>query len=55
MCLCFNVLKSARLVLNVFVVIQGVVTVGDYDGTLSQLHMETGHFVADQEENDGKR
>ena len=30
-------------------------TVGDYDGTLTQLHLETGHFVSDRDENGGRR
>ena len=35
--------------------IQGVVTVGDYDGVVSQMHLESGHFVADLDEHGGKR
>lgn len=36
-------------------VLQGVVTVGDYDGVVSQMHLESGHFVADIDEHHGQR
>ncbi|KAL3152751.1 hypothetical protein ABBQ38_012338 [Trebouxia sp. C0009 RCD-2024] len=34
---------------------QGVVTVGDYDGVVSQMHLESGHFVADLDNHGGQR
>lgn len=34
---------------------QGVVTVGDYDGVVSQIHLESGHFIADLDDHGGQR
>jgi hypothetical protein len=34
---------------------QGVVTVGDYDGVVAQVHIASGHLVADVDEHDGRR
>ena len=34
---------------------QGIVTVGDYDGVVSQVHVASGHLVADVDEHDGRR
>ena len=34
---------------------QGVVTVGDYDGVVSQMHLESGHFIADIDDHGGSR
>ena len=28
---------------------------GDYDGVVSQLHLESGHFVADLDDHGGQR
>ena len=36
-------------------VLQGVVTVGDYDGVVAQVHIASGHLVADVDEHDGRR
>ena len=33
----------------------GVVTVGDYDGVVVQLDLESGHLVAEQDEHSGRR
>lgn len=33
----------------------GVITVGDYDGSVQQVHLETGHFIADADEHGGRR
>lgn len=35
--------------------VQGVVTVGDYDGVVSQIHVESGHFIADLDDHGGQR
>ena len=35
--------------------VQGVVTVGDYDGVVSQMHLESGHFIADIDDHGGSR
>ena len=35
--------------------LQGVVTVGDYDGVVSQMHLESGHFIADLDDHGGSR
>lgn len=35
--------------------VQGVITVGDYDGVVSQIHLESGHFVADLDDHGGQR
>ena len=32
---------------------QGVVTVGDYDGVVAQVHIDSGHLVADVDEHAG--
>ena len=34
---------------------QGIVTVGDYDGVVSQVHVASGHLVADVDEHAGRR
>lgn len=39
----------------VSVFMQGVVTVGDYDGVVSQIHLESGHFIADLDDHNGQR
>lgn len=35
--------------------LQGVVSVGDYDGVISQLDLHSGHWLGDREESDGSR
>jgi hypothetical protein len=35
--------------------VQGIVIVGDYDGVVSQVHVASGHLVADVDEHDGRR
>ncbi|KAK9805573.1 hypothetical protein WJX72_005987 [[Myrmecia] bisecta] len=35
--------------------IEGVVTVGDYDGVVSQVHVASGHLLADADEHSGRR
>lgn len=34
---------------------QAVVTVGDYDGVVAQVHVPSGHLVADVDEHAGRR
>lgn len=34
---------------------RGVITVGDYDGSVQQVHLESGHFMADADEHNGRR
>ncbi len=34
---------------------QGIVTVGDYDGVVAQVHIPSGHLLADVDEYMGRR
>ena len=35
--------------------LQGIVTVGDYDGVVAQVHIPSGHLLADLDEYMGRR
>ena len=35
--------------------VQGVVTLGDYDGVVSQVDLSSGHWLGDRDEHDGRR
>lgn len=35
--------------------VQGIVTVGDYDGVVAQVHIPSGHLLADLDEYMGRR
>jgi hypothetical protein len=35
--------------------LQGVLTVGDYDGVVAQVHIASGHLIADVDEHAGRR
>ena len=49
----FSLVNSG--VLYLLLAMQGVVTVGDYDGVVSQIHLESGHFIADLDDHGGQR
>ena len=51
-----GVLKRARQWLEaVGSCLQGIVTVGDYDGVVAQVHIPSGHLLADVDEYMGRR
>ena len=35
--------------------LQGVLTVGDYDGVVSQMDVSSGHLLADRDDHSGQR
>lgn len=38
-----------------YALVQGVLTVGDYDGVISQMDVSSGHLLADRDEHNGQR
>lgn len=47
--------RLAESELTVFHSLQGIVTVGDYDGVVAQVHIPSGHLLADVDEYMGRR
>lgn len=54
-CINLILLRSGSVHDGIAFSVQGVVTVGDYDGVVSQIHLESGHFIADLDDHGGQR